>query len=81
MNGPSHYREAERQIAPETLIRCRPGSAEFDAHIAVAQVHATLALTAATMARNMPLMPAGRHEWQKAIDPEYAAEQAAEVTR
>jgi hypothetical protein len=46
--------------------------------IALAQAHATLALTAAVIA-GTALSPADRHEWQKAIDAEYAAECAAEV--
>ena len=40
------------------------------------------ALTAAVIAGTTPkLQPADRHEWLKAIDPDYAAGQAAEVTR
>jgi hypothetical protein len=42
--------------------------------------HGLAALTAATMTR-AGLTPADRHEWLTAIDPEYAAEQTAEVTR
>lgn len=54
MNGPAHYREAERLLAGRTY----PASAEDglperhygpdDREIAEAQVHATLALAAAT---------------------------------
>jgi hypothetical protein len=75
VNGPGHWRQAERLISrprlsdPENLI-ITP-SPEV---IALAQVHATLALTAATLGRGS-LTPAGRHEWQTAIDPEYAAGQ------
>jgi len=52
------------------------------AYLARAQVHATLALTAAVITGTAHrLQPADRHEWLKATDPDYAAEQAAEVTR
>lgn len=45
MNGPSHYREAERAIASGLAAPTRD---ETMADFALAQVHATLALTAAT---------------------------------
>jgi hypothetical protein len=83
VNGPGHWRQAERLISrpqmsdSENLI-VTP-SPEV---IALAQVHATLALTAATLIRgSLSLTLADWHEWLTAIDPEYAAEQAAEVTR
>ncbi|MFE4691214.1 hypothetical protein ACFRH6_14290 [Streptomyces sp. NPDC056749] len=50
MNGPEHYREAERLVAESSTI-LRPhdeGPCEADRVLAAAQVHATLALTAAT---------------------------------
>ncbi|WP_318202911.1 hypothetical protein [Streptomyces sp. SCL15-4] len=50
MTGPEHYREAERLLAMSRDI-LRPnddGHCEADRIIAEAQVHATLALTAAT---------------------------------
>ncbi len=51
-------------------------------HQRQAQVHATLALTAATLVRS-GLTPADRHEWMKAIDPEHfePAEQDAPPCR
>jgi hypothetical protein len=50
MTGPEHYREAERLLA-ESRTELRPndeGHCEADRTIAEAQVHATLALAAAT---------------------------------
>ncbi|POG47133.1 hypothetical protein BV881_12405 [Streptomyces sp. ZL-24] len=50
MTGPEHYREAERLIA-ESYAILRPhdeGPCEADRSLAEAQVHATLALAAAT---------------------------------
>jgi hypothetical protein len=50
MTGPEHYREAERLLAESRTV-LRPndeGPCEADRTIAEAQVHATLALTAAT---------------------------------
>ena len=48
--GPEHYREAERLLT-EQVFRDRPGSTttrSFEETVAAAQVHATLALAAAT---------------------------------
>jgi hypothetical protein len=80
MNGPWHYREAERLLAG---LKDRDLPTEVaEATAAVAQAHAALANAAAVIAAaNLKTDPAERHEWLKAIDPEYAAEQAAEVTR
>lgn len=50
MTGPEHYREAERLLV-ESHAELRPydeGPCEADRTIAEAQVHATLALAAAT---------------------------------
>ncbi len=51
MTGPDHYREAERILAEEISID--PSGAEvhraFAVAVAAAQVHATLALAAATV--------------------------------
>lgn len=47
MNGPAHYREAERLI--EIANRDELGSPEERYRVAAAQVHATLALVAATV--------------------------------
>lgn len=45
MNGPEHYREAERLVdRAESGVRLDPG----DPWLLLAQVHATLALAAAT---------------------------------
>jgi hypothetical protein len=79
MNGPENYREAERLIEEANHVG-HSDPQRADGMVTAAQVHATLALTAATITRTS-LTPADRHEWMKAIDPEYAAEQAAEVTR
>lgn len=53
MTGPEHYRAAERILAgvktPDGAIVVDPGTAEV---IAAAQVHATLALAAATVDRS-----------------------------
>ncbi|MGP3684103.1 hypothetical protein ACTVZO_05215 [Streptomyces sp. IBSNAI002] len=50
MTGPEHYRQAEQLLA-ESMTELRPndeGHCEADRTIAAAQVHATLALAAAT---------------------------------
>jgi hypothetical protein len=49
MTGPEHYREAERLLVEEVFIT-RHGSVtrSFEETVAAAQVHATLALAAAT---------------------------------
>ena len=82
MSGPAHYREADLILAGD---RCDYGCPHTGCQhemrmIGLAIAHALLALTAATMTRT-GLTPADRHEWQKALDPEYAAECAAEATR
>jgi hypothetical protein len=83
MTGPENYSEAVKILNDGGCDYGCPhaGCAHEMAYLARAQVHATLALTAATMTRVTPLTPADRHEWMKAIDPEYAAECAAEVPR
>ena len=49
MNGPQHYREAERRVTASDWQR-QQGDMECAMHeLAAAQVHATLALTAATV--------------------------------
>lgn len=50
MNGPEHYREAER-LLESAREDVNIGSAEETYSLAAAQVHATLALTAATAER------------------------------
>jgi hypothetical protein len=42
-------------------------------------VHATLALAATQVDAAAVMRPADRHEWQKAIDPEYAARRAEDI--
>ena len=84
MDGPSNYREA---VLITEDSRCdygcpHTGCQHEMAYLARAQVHATLALTAAVIAGTAHrIMPAIRDEWLKAIDPDYADGQDAEVTR
>lgn len=81
MTGPTNFREAEALLDNGCDYGCPHAGCQHEiAYLARAQVHATLALTAATVVRS-GLAPADRLEWMKAIDPDYAAEQAAEVTR
>jgi hypothetical protein len=82
VTGPEHWREADLILTSDRCSYCCPhtGCEHETAALLAAQAHATLALTAATLVRS-GLTPADRHEWMKAIDPDYAAEQAAEVTR
>jgi hypothetical protein len=80
VNGPENYYEADLILTSE---RCDYGCPHTGCQhemrmIALAQVHMLGALTAAVVA-GADLNPADRHEWQKAIDREYAAECAAEV--
>ncbi len=72
VTGPGHYREAEYWLS------LAEGDA-MPAAIGKAQVHATLALAAATIDA-LSLTPADAYQWRKATDPEYAAECAREVT-
>ncbi|MET9228104.1 hypothetical protein [Lentzea sp. NPDC003310] len=48
MNGPEHYAAAEQFLAAATADDVEPGGAVQTSNLAVAQVHATLALAAAT---------------------------------
>ena len=49
MDGPSHYREAERLLASDPACPCERTDCEHGrALVTRAQVHATLALAAAT---------------------------------
>ena len=77
MNGPENFREADSIITDERCDYGCPhaGCPHEMAYLARAIVHAIQANTAATLVRS-GLTPAGRHEWLKAIDPEYAAGQA-----
>lgn len=53
MTGPEHYRAAERLLASATIDigagQAEGNRIEHDTQVARAQVHATLALTAATL--------------------------------
>jgi hypothetical protein len=80
VNGPEHYANAESDLDNAARASDKGRTDDVTYWLGCAQAHATLALAAA-VAGGADLKPADRHEWQKAIDPEYAAEQAAEVTR
>ena len=84
MNGPQHWREADLILTGEggdCEYGCPHSGCQHEMRmIARAQAHGVLALTAA-IAAAAAMAPADRHEWQKAIDPEYAGECAAEVPR
>jgi hypothetical protein len=81
MTGPQHWAKAEEHLAAAAAIETDGYEDSMSAwHQRQAQAHATLAL-AATQVDGAVMSPADRHEWLKATDPDYAAEQAAEVTR
>jgi hypothetical protein len=81
MTGPEHWREAEHLVTALPSCACQhSGCWHEQMQIARAQVHATLAL-AATQVDGAVMRPADRHEWLKAINPDYCAEQAAEAMR
>lgn len=63
MTGPEHYRQAERHIRLANEVTTADGSDERY-HLAAAQVHATLALAAATIAgrRTQPTWGDDGHE-------------------
>lgn len=77
MTGPEHYREAERHLSAASHLD-RPGGKPADpsaaAHqLATAQVHATLALAAATAAQDSAagMTSADHKAWtEAAITPE-----------
>ena len=72
MNGPMNYREADALLENSCDYGCPHAGCQHEmAYLARAQVHATLALTAAALVRS-GLTPADRNEWLKAIDPEHA---------
>jgi hypothetical protein len=82
VNGPQHFANAESDLEHAAHASDKGRTDDVTYWLGCAQVHATLALTAATIGRgSLSMTLAGRHEWQKAIDPEYAAEQTAEVAR
>lgn len=69
MTGPEHYREAERLINVAAAMM-KPGAsvADVQIHMDAAQVHATLALAAATALGTAQVPPDGvtAHEWRGA---------------
>lgn len=68
MTGPEHYREAERLIAVDDLH-----DPPTSGNIALAQVHATLALAAATALNDSGEMPLeDLHAWKDAASAEPA---------
>jgi len=68
MTGPEHYREAERILREGTIVD-RHGTTRLDQQelTAIAQVHATLALTAATLVSGEAIPPRDWREWEPAI--------------
>lgn len=64
MTGPEHYREAERLLEPGEHDWNEPELVARD--IAIAQVHATLAVAAAVADGPAVMRPEDRHEWDRA---------------
>ena len=66
MNGPQHYLRAEELLADITRD---DGSVDFgdggEAFVAAAQVHATLALAAATAMGDVPMHPHEFRAWSE----------------
>jgi hypothetical protein len=83
MNGPQNYREADLLLTgddPCSYGCPHTGCPHEMAAIGRAIAHSLLANTAAVIAAaGHRLDPADRHEWLKATDPDYAAEQAPEA--
>lgn len=75
MTGPEHYRAAERLLASATIDigagQAEGNRIEHDTQVARAQVHATLALTAATLdaedIRNGSIRDDTSVEWNEAL--------------
>lgn len=80
MTGPEHFKHAENWLFKAEQPDARGSAETAESCAAIAQVHMLGALTAAVLGRGSMTL-ADRHEWQMAIDPEYAAGQAAEVAR
>jgi hypothetical protein len=82
VNGPAHWREADLILTSDPCSYGCPhsGCPHEMAMIGRAIAHSLLAAVTAVIGRGS-LTPASRHEWQTATDPDYAAEQDAEVTR
>lgn len=66
MNGPDHYREAERLLSHEGLDTVDPVPADH-LLIACAQVHATLAHAAAVAASTLGQQGVPSADWQEAM--------------
>ena len=68
MTGPEHYREAEKLLDHLDVIPDPHGDASHavDLITAEAQVHATLALAAATADGPAVMRPEDRDEWDRA---------------
>jgi cytochrome c1 len=82
MTGPEHYAKAEQHLDHAASIETDGHDDSMSAwHQRQAQGHATLALAATQVDGAEFMRPADRHEWLKATDPDYAAEQAAEAGR
>jgi hypothetical protein len=82
MNGPQNWVEADMILDGDRCSYGCPhaGCVHEMAMLVAGLVRSTQALTAAVIATGAhKLQPAGRHEWLKATDPDYAAEQAAEA--
>jgi hypothetical protein len=77
MTGPEHYREAERRL----LMAWEEDSPQERSTqlVAEAQVHATLALAAATAYHVVATSVDDREEWGKAIGAEVQPDAAASV--
>ena len=68
MNGPGHYREAERLLAATAPDAEDPVAsfARLGALLQAAQVHATLAVAAAVVDGPAVMRPEERDEWDRA---------------
>lgn len=66
MNGPENYREAERIVAEVERVAEHYDADWYAARMAAAQVHATLALAAATAQAGG--LAHGVNDWATALD-------------
>lgn len=64
MTGPEHYKVAERLL--DHTSRNRMTVEQWDARMTEAQVHATLALAAATVDANLSNIVGTHHDWREA---------------
>lgn len=67
MNGPQHYREAERLLPIAHDLADQGKQVRADFIVARAQVHATLAHAAATAAATLGQHGVPSGEWQEAL--------------